>query len=83
MDCFRLRSLSYGGQVAHARNDEERPSLLPRHFRSADTIAVELLVLMHVDRHPQQPAGEFERRGVVRLSDCLLLLLEAEMKTKT
>jgi len=40
--------------------------LLPGHFGGADAVAVELLVLVHGDRHPQQFSGEFERRLVMR-----------------
>src|SRR3954465_3531870 len=42
------------------------PQLLPRHLRSPHPLAIQLLVVMHVDRHLQQLAGEFERRRVVR-----------------
>src|ERR1700688_1108927 len=40
--------------------------LLPCHLGGADAVAVELLVVVHGDRDPQQPPGEFERRVVMR-----------------
>src|ERR1700722_636963 len=43
-----------------------RHSLLPRHLGVADAVAVELLVVLHRDRHPQQFSGEFERCVVMR-----------------
>ena len=39
---------------------------LPRHLSRTDAVAVELLVVVHRDRHPQQSSGEFERRFVMR-----------------
>jgi hypothetical protein len=47
---------------------------LPRHLGVADTVAVELLVTVHGNRHPQQPPGEFERRIDVSLSELMALL---------
>ena len=39
---------------------------LTRHFSAAYAVAIELLVVMHGDAHPQQTSGEFERRVVMR-----------------
>src|SRR5689334_23123725 len=53
--------------IAHnAGDDSLRGRLLPCHLRSPYTISVQLLVVMHVDRHLEQLPGEFEWRFIVR-----------------
>ena len=59
MDCFVASLLAMTVEAVTTMS-------LPCHLRGTYALAVQLLVVVHVDRHPQQLAGEFERRLVIR-----------------